>query len=315
MNIYADTMLENGLKERVYESHQIAMNIYEQNVDYKSISEIKKMIKDALRPIRFNRGRGYYFAVSMDGTEQLYPVRPEFEGNSVINLKDSMGNYVIQDEINVIKQQNEGFVKHFWTKPGKEPTTVYPKMSFVKYFKPLNWYLGTGEYLDESKKKLQMEVLNHLINLRFGAEGYFFGSTYQGDPLFSNGKITVESGNVWNLTDPNGVKVIQEQRKVGENPEGGFVYYSWNRLNTSILSPKVSFVQGIPGLEWTIGAGVYLDTIEKIISKNKAALITELKKKIIRSLVILSMLLCLIYFWSKRISNQLQKAIQIFSSF
>ena len=273
------------------------------------------MIKDALRPVRFNDGRGYYFAVSLDGIEQLYPVKPEFEGKNIIELQDSKGNFFIQDEIDVIKRKGEGFVKDFWTKPDKDPSILYDKISFIKYFKPLNWYLGTGEYLDKSTEQVQEEILKRISNLRFGTEGYFFGSTYRGEPLFSNGKITMSSSSIWELTDPNGVKIIQEQIKAGKNPEGEFVRYSWNKLNTKDLSPKISFVQGISEWEWIIGAGVYLDTIEATISENKTALISGLKKRIARSMVILAGLLCLIFFWSKRISNQIQKSVNTFSSF
>ncbi|MBU1697979.1 MAG: cache domain-containing protein, partial [Proteobacteria bacterium] len=313
MRIQSEQKLEFALKERVYEAHMIAMNIYRQNADSKDIPEIIKMIKDALRPIRFNSGHGYYFAVSMDGIEQLYPVRPQFEGENLMELQDSKGNFAIQDEIKVIKSKNEGFVKHYWTKPDKDPSISYPKISFVKYFEPLDWYFGAGEYLDEAKEQIQEEVLNRLINLRFGIDGYFFGSTYKGQSLFSNGKITMGSGNIWNLTDPNGVKIIQEQIKAVENPEGGFVYYSWHKLNTKVPSPKISFVQGIPEWEWTIGAGVYLDTIEETILGNKTALIIGLQKRILQSLLILAVLLCLVYFWSKRISNKITKEIETFS--
>ena len=94
--------LEDTLKKRVYEAHHIAMNIYRENISSRELPEIRKMIKDALRPVRFNSGRGYYFAVSMDGVEQLYPVKPEFEGKNVIDLQDSMGNLVIKEEMEVI---------------------------------------------------------------------------------------------------------------------------------------------------------------------------------------------------------------------
>lgn len=77
MRKQSEQKLESALKERTYEAHQIALNIYQQNADSKDRPEIIKMIKDTLRPIRFNSGRGYYFASSMDGVEQLYPVSPE----------------------------------------------------------------------------------------------------------------------------------------------------------------------------------------------------------------------------------------------
>jgi len=312
---HSEQKLSVAFKERVYEAHQIALSIYQQNSASKSSEEIKKMIRDVLRPLRFNSGRGYYFAVSMNGVEQLYPVSPELEGKNLIGLQDSQGAFVIQDEIEIIKKKKEGFVTHFWVKPGKNPAILYPKNSFIKSFEPFDWYIGTGEYLDEANEQVQGEVLNRIANLRFGTEGYFFGSTYQGDSLFFQGKITVGSDNIWDLTDPDGVKIIQEQRKAVENPEGGFVYYSLNKLNTAVPSPKISFVRGIPDWEWTIGAGVYLDSIEHTISEKKAALINGLKKRVIRSVWILAGLLCLVYFWSNRISNQIGKSVDLFLSF
>ncbi|MCP3891928.1 MAG: response regulator [Desulfobulbaceae bacterium] len=311
----SEEKLKAALKERVYEAHQIAMNIYIQNVDSKDLSEIKKMIKDALRTIRFNDGRGYYFAASMDGVEQLYPINPEFEGKDLLGLQDAKGNFVIQDEIDIIKANNEGFVKDFWAKPGVESSVPFPKISFIKYFKPLNWYFGTGEYLDEVKKQFQEEILERIVSLRFGTEGYFFGSTYRGDSLFSNGEISEKTVSLWDLTDPNGVKIIQEQRKAVENPSGGFVKYSWNKLNTSVPSPKISFVQGISEWGWTIGAGVYVDTIEETIASNKLKLFNGLKKRITRSLLTMLVLFGLIYFWSRRISSQIQKSVDTFLSF
>ncbi|MCP3933488.1 MAG: sensory box histidine kinase/response regulator protein, partial [Bacteroidetes bacterium] len=115
MQDQAEQKLKRALKERVYEAHQIALNIYQENRESKAPTEIVKMIKDALRPIRFNEGRGYFFAVSMDGVEQLYPMRAELEGKNLIDLQDSKGNFVIQDEIDIINKSGEGFVKDYWT--------------------------------------------------------------------------------------------------------------------------------------------------------------------------------------------------------
>ncbi|MCD6585815.1 MAG: cache domain-containing protein, partial [Desulfobacteraceae bacterium] len=315
MNNQTDERLKNSIRERVYESIQIADSIYQQNRASKSLDEIKKMIKDTLRPIRFNNGRGYYFAVSMDGVEQLYPVRPELEGKNLMDLQDSHGNFVIRDEINMIKKSKEGFITDFWPKPDKAPGVAYPKISFVKYFKPLDWYFGTGEYLDDVKMQIQEEVLNYIKDIRFHEDGYFFASTYHGEPLFSNGKITKGAQSIRDLTDPNGVKIFAEYQKAVENPDGGFIYYLWHKLNVATPSPKISFVLGIPDWEWIVGAGSYLDTIEAIILQNKAALKADLINNILKSLLILFSLLLLCLFWARHVSNKIQDGITSFSSF
>lgn len=53
--------LKKSIKQRVYEAHSIATNIYNENKDKKEKQEIIKMIKDALAKIRFNDNRGYFF--------------------------------------------------------------------------------------------------------------------------------------------------------------------------------------------------------------------------------------------------------------
>ncbi len=175
---------------------------------------------------------------------------------------------------------------------------------------------GSGKEKDlpgDFQEHLKREILNLIVELRFDNEGYFFGSTFKGGPLFSNGRITMELGSVWDLTDPDGVKIIQEQIKAAENPDGGFVQYRWHKLDTPDPSPKISFILAIPEWEWIIGAGVYLDTIEKTISENRYRLNEGLKKRIIHSVLALGILICLICFWAKRISRQIQKSIEVFS--
>lgn len=311
----SEQQLGKMLEERVYEAHGIAMSIYRENANLKKLPEIEKMVKDALRPIRFFDGRGYYFAVSMSGIEQLYPSNPEIEGKDVTGMQDSNRAFVIQDEISVVRTTNEGFVKHYWAKPDKAVSGHYPKLSFVKYFKPFDWYFGAGEYLDEFEKQIQKEILNRIVNLRFGAEGYFFGSTFDGAPLFSNGKLTIGTDNVWEMTDPSGVKIIQEQSQMAQNSDGGFVNYSWQKLSSVQLSPKISYVKGIPDWKWTIGAGAYIDTLEEAIAQKKKTLTDGLRVRVVRSGLIIAVLLCLIVFWSKRIATQMQKSVDTFSSF
>jgi len=315
MHNRSEEHLNELLKKRVYEAHTIATHIYQKNIGATSSSDVQEMIKDALRPIRFLDGRGYFFAVSLDGIEQLYPVNPEFEGKNVLDLQDAKGNFVIRDEINVLKDSGEGFVKHFWAKPMENASETHLKISFVKYFKPLNWYIGTGEYVAEAQKTMQVQVLEHLIRLHFGKEGYLFGSTYVGESLFSNGKITIGSGNIWNLTDPNGVKIIQEQSKTAQTVGGGFVEYSWRKLKHDAPSPKISFVKGIPEWGWTIGAGVYLDTIESEINNKKAILLKKLKGNVFRSIIIFVILICCIFFWYVRTSKQIKQSTNSFVSF
>jgi PAS domain S-box-containing protein len=159
------------------------------------------------------------------------------------------------------------------------------------------------------------EILETLVEQRFGEQGCFFGSTFTGDPLFSNGVITLRTGSVWDLTDPNGVKIIQEQINQAVNPDGGFVLYSWNKLGEKQLSPKISYVAGLPEWQWIIGAGVYTDEIEKLITTTRHELQSKVKKSILILGIVIMIFLILFYIIAKLISKKIKRNLDLFSHF
>ncbi len=313
MKTQTEKRLKSELQGRVYEAIGIATNIYQENATSKPLDEIKKMVKDALRPIRFLNGRGYYFAFNMNGIETLFADKPEMEGLNMLPIQSVKGEYVVKDMIDIIRNQQEGYYQYSWTKPAYGGKS-FPKIAFVKYFKPFDWAIGTGEYLDDFTHQIQDTVLERIISLRFSEEGYFFGSLDGGYPLFTNGKITKGTESIWDLTDPDGIKIIQEQQKISKNPEGGFVKYFWHKLDSPTPVPKISFVREITDWGWTIGAGVYLDTIEKLILKNEDTLKKELGKKIISSICVFIALIVLIWFWAKQVAGKTMKSIKTFES-
>ncbi|MGE0086000.1 MAG: cache domain-containing protein [Desulfococcaceae bacterium] len=314
MNSSTEERLKYLIRERVYEAHSIAMNIYRENKDRKEDAEIMKMIKDALRPVRFNKGRGYYFAGNFMGTEQLFADRPEMEGKDLSDMLDTEGRYVIRDMIRIARENTEGFYHYTWTKPG-EVGKGFPKIAFVKHFEPYHWFIGTGEYLDSMKKDIQEEAVRRISTIRFEKDGYLFGSTYKGDPLFTNGKITAGGENIWELTDPNGIKIIQEQRKIVENPEGGFHSYYWKKLDNSHPCPKISFIKGVQEWEWIIGAGAYLDEVETVIREKKEMLEARIRSYLIRVFSIFLTLLVIICLMAWYMSSRIMKNFNVFFSF
>ncbi|MBN1326944.1 MAG: cache domain-containing protein, partial [Candidatus Cloacimonetes bacterium] len=271
--------------------------------------------KTALRPIRFNNGRGYYFAVSLDGVEKLYPVAPQFENQNLLDLQDAKGNYVIRDEIKIIKTRGEGFVRDYWRKPGSSDEMIYPKITFVKYFEPLDWYFGTGEYIDNVEKDIQQESLVRLSRIRFGPSGYIFVNTNQGDALITDGEIVKEKRNLWDLSDPLGVKVIQEERKAVENPAGDFIHYSWRKMDGFEPEEKISFIKGFPQWKWMVGAGFYINDVTPEIENLREKIEKNIRKDIIKILIILLVLLVVIFIISRIVFYKTRKNFQIFLNF
>ncbi|MDK9707187.1 MAG: cache domain-containing protein [Desulforhopalus sp.] len=309
-----ESVLRKTVRDRVVEASSVASHLLEVYGNSKSPAEVQLLIKDALRQLRFNDGRGYYFIFNLNGIEELFADRPELEGQNMLTLQGAKGEFVVRDMINLVRESGEGFYSYTWTKPGEAGNT-YQKTAYVKSFPAYDWVIGTGEYVEDVRDDIQKQVLERLITLKFGREGYFFGSTGNGLPLFTNGKITVGERSIADLTDSQGVKIFAEYKKATANPGGDFIRYSWQKLDSPTPSPKISFVTSIPGWQWIIGAGVYLDTVEEEIAKKKDLLFDRFLKKTLISFSLLFVLILLVYFWVRRLTGTIQNGIDAFSRF
>ena len=132
----AEERLKQLIKNRTNEAYQIAVNIYRENKDAMDSFKLKKVIKDALRPIRYNNQSGYYFITRLDGVEILFSDRPELEGRNLIDMQNSEGKFVIRDMIEIIERSGEGFYRYTWTKPN-EIGKDFPKIAYIPILNPL----------------------------------------------------------------------------------------------------------------------------------------------------------------------------------
>lgn len=304
------------VQERVYEAYSIAAHLYEQHKDTQRPEELQKLIIEALRPIRFNQDRGYYFMTRLDGVEMLFADHPEMEGKNLLEIRDTQGKYVIRDMIEIINTKGEGFYHYTWTRP-KSVGNDHPKIAFIKKFEPFDWLIGTGIYLEDIDEFNQQALLEEIGKLRFGLnkEGYFFVVSYDGVTLMNSTQPEIIGKNFWDMSDHNGVKVIQEERKASENPDGGFIYYSWNKPSTGKISPKVSFVKGMPEWQWMVGTGVYLDDIETTINEMKDELFEELRKEIAMILITTIIALLVVFMLIRKINSRLLNDFIVFKEF
>ena len=312
--LFLEDKLNRQLYERTNEAYSTIHGLYNLHKDKHSTAEIKTMIKEALRPIRFNNGRGYYFIVSLKGVEELYPVNPKMEGVNLIELTDDMGNKVIQDELEIVTKFGEGFVTDYWHKPEDPNGMIHAKTSYVKIFEPLNWYVGCGEYLDDVQKDIQKEAITAIERVRFEYNGYAFAYTFEGDPIVSNNLQIPNNRNLWDTTDVNGVPIIQKMRSLVDNIEGGYLSYQWAKPNTDSVAPKIVYCKGIHDWEWIVGAGVYLDEIDNEIKEDRAHLHQQLYKKIFSAIFLVLIILTITSVIIRKVTRILHRNFSNFSN-
>jgi len=314
----SEILTKEKIKSRVYEAYSIAQNIYQLNNTTKNETEIQQMIIDAIRPIRFEKGTGYYFVIRLDGMVMLNTNKSELEGKNLLSLQDTYGKNFIREMIKIAKQSGEGFDGYYWAKPDMEGVD-FKKISFIKIFEPYNWIIGTGLYVDDMKEQIKNKLLSTISRIRFGKEGYIFINKLNGDVLVSNGKLFSGTKKLWEAFNKNPEKtknIFDMEHSAALKSDGDYIYYSWEKLTDSNKeSPKTSFIYGIPGLQWLVGAGVYLDDVETDIALMRTGLINQTKLKIFYSILIVMGISAMIILFFNWLNRRLKNDFKLFLSF
>jgi len=128
-----------------------------------TLDEAKKQGAELLRKLRFGKD-GYFWADTSDGTNVVF-LGKEIEGKNRMDTKDANGKYLIREIIGNGKQPDGGFTDYQFPRPGSDAAS--PKRSYSLYFKPFDWVVGTGNYIDDLEamaRKAADSNRQHLMN-------------------------------------------------------------------------------------------------------------------------------------------------------
>ncbi|WP_117233088.1 cache domain-containing protein [Vibrio maerlii] len=298
-----ESVLKNEIKQRVDEAHNIAKALYEQN-SLVQVTDSKQMIAEALRPIRFNENRGYFFIFDMEGNNVMHPLLPHIQGENRLSAKDAHGVEILKEHIELIKQSDDGsaFYRWWFAKPGE--IGEFEKIGYGRYFEPFNWFIGTGEYIVEVEQAIQKQLIHwvstihhdHDDNLfildRAGkviahSQPEFIGKAF---PMLANKALLQIEQNGQNSAFIQHTSHIHEI--VGENTE---------------LQDKLSFVTFDEPWQWIIGSGIKLSGLEAETDLLVEQLHKQHNSEIINITLILLPLAALLSLFSFALSQYLSK--------
>ncbi len=290
--------VKEKLKIRVEQAHSIATAIYEEYKSKQSDEDIKKIIVTTLKNISFNEKRSYFFINSNTGKAILFNKIPSLDINkNVWDLKDIKGNFIVRRQSELALESGEGFVTNYFIKPDLNDNIQYPKLSFIKHFKPFNWHIGMGEYMDDMLYQTKQDILEQISNIRFGDNGYIFVNTLNKKALVFDGKKLKTPKHYSND------KLFEQQLNAQKHPEGDFLFYKFKKLNTNEEFNKVAFVKTYNQWKWIIGSGVYTDDIDAEIARKEEILKNAILGQMNTVLFFLLLIAVCIFLISKKISS------------
>ena len=302
----SENRLKEILKNRVYEAHTLANNIYNENKN-KNKKEIIKLIKDALRDFRFNNNRTYYLLTSKKGHALLYPIKREVEGKNFSHLKDINGFYFIKKIMEIIENKNEDFSEYYLKKLDTNSLKIHKKIMFSKYFKPLNIAISASDYTKDYEKTTKKNVLKYINTLAKNEKSYFFIFNDEGKMLshLNQDYINVDLKNL-----PLGIKIVINNMKKSIKKGKFFLKYINNFDIKSTFNgiEKTSYIRPFKAWNWNIGKGYYNIELEKLIEKKKNIFIHNSEEKlriiILISIISTTLLLLISFYLSKLVQKR-----------
>ena len=299
-----ENRLKDELKNRVYESYSIIDNIYK-NYSHLEKEEILEIVKNSMRNWRYNQGTGYYYIYGMNGDNILHPIRPDFEGKSFLNFQDKKGQFITKVVVKNLRKNPDFFNTIYWTKPN-DLSKEYKKITFNKYHKELDLFVGTGEYVDEFTKKLQDSMLEYIQKIFFGKNGYIFVFDYDGIQL-AHIKESYIGKNRIDLTDAKGKKITQTIIKQAKQGSGFVDYIGTIMPQTGKPASKITYVKGLEEWNWAIASGFYNKEMLEYLALKEEELNSINNEALKKSLLISGVLTVFLFFIAIYISRILKR--------
>jgi len=263
----SETVLRQSLVLQVDTAFQIAQAIYDRESPRRPAAEVKRLIIEALRPVRFYEGRGYYFIDDMNGQFILLPTAPQLEGKTILDNQDDTGHFIMRGLIEAAgKPDGQGFSRYRWYSPD-DPKKMSDKLAYVRRFAPYDWLIGTGDYTYKWDQLQQQEALERLRSVRFGATGYIAVIGRDGRPLISPSNQEQEGMPPESLPpiERAAREILVAKAKAG----GGFVNYEWPHPKTGKVATKTALVRSVEPWGWVVVATVFNDEFQSALDAER----------------------------------------------
>ncbi|GEM_PF-162833 len=114
---------------------------------------LRENVKTVINTLKYGAdGKDYFYIFSTKDRKMLQHPKAELIGTDIGDpvYTDPTGKEILLEQLNIALGQGEGFCEYKWPKLGKNKPVS--KMTFLKAFKPWDWAVGTGVYIDDMEQ-------------------------------------------------------------------------------------------------------------------------------------------------------------------
>lgn len=251
--------------------------------------EAQQRASAAIGALRYNKGTGYIW-INDTGTPLpkmiKHPTNPALNGTVLdspqYNCALGQNKNLFQAAVAIGKEKGGGFLDYLWPKPAKEGLSKkQQKLSYVRLVPQWQWLIGTGISVDDALLEAVATAKQEIEKMRYdNGVGYFWINDmtrpypriimHPGNPGL-NGKIA--DSPKFNCTKDKNQNFLQAAVDTCTAKGDGFIEYLWpkpGRDGVTKEQPKLSYVRVFKPLDWVIGTGVYIDSIDAAVAAKTA---------------------------------------------
>ncbi len=169
---FLERQLLEGKKETAKELTRVAVSFLE---EYQAEEAAGRMTRQEAQQeaaariglLRYgDDGKDYFWITDMGPTMVMHPYLPELEGQDLSDYEDLRGKRMFVAFVDAVRARDAGFVDYYWQWKD-DPDLVAPKISYVEAFRPWQWVVGTGIYVEDVQEEIA-RVESRLVQTSLG---------------------------------------------------------------------------------------------------------------------------------------------------
>ncbi|UJJ31401.1 methyl-accepting chemotaxis protein [Halopseudomonas maritima] len=142
-------------------AHDLMVFYHQKELNGELTSEqARKEALDALSSLRYS-GNEYYWVNDMNNIMIMHPLAPQTVGTDLTTMQNEDGVNVISEMVQLARSKGSASFEYSWPKPGEEDGSA--KIAAFKLFKPWDYMVGTGIYVDAMQAKFRSAVINSVV--------------------------------------------------------------------------------------------------------------------------------------------------------
>lgn len=124
----------------------------------------KILAAERIEQIRYgNEYKDYFWIIDKQPVMIMHPYRSELTNTDLSNYQDPDGKLLFVEATKIVAEKGDGYINYMWQWKD-DSTRIVPKLSYVKEFKPWDWIVGTGIYLEDVRSEIKT-LKNRLLRI------------------------------------------------------------------------------------------------------------------------------------------------------